>query len=139
MEQNNNHAVIWILGIIVIILGATTWWVMRDAAPITPEEEITGGSPSGIMELPAATAVRTALAARAGSTMEEIVIASAEPTEWPDACLGLPTEGEMCAQVITSGFRVVAQVFGREYVYRTNADGSVVRLESERDDVSEKG
>jgi len=129
---------LWVVGVIVVLLGVTTWWVMRDT--ITPaQEEITGGNPSGIMELPAATAVRNALAVRAGSTMEEIVIASAEPTEWPDACLGLPSEGEMCAQVITPGYRVIAQVFGREYVYRTNADGSVVRLESERDDVSQKG
>lgn len=139
MEQNSKPIVLWVIGIIVVILGVTTWWVMRDTAPTTPEEEITGGNPSGIMELPAATAVRNELAARAGSIMEEIVIASADPMEWPDACLGLPAEGEMCAQVVTPGFRVIAQVFGREYVYRTNSDGSVVRLESERDDVSQKG
>lgn len=129
----------WILGAIVVILGVTTWWVMRDATPAAPGEELTGGNPAGIMELPAATAVRNAVAERAGSTMEEVVIASADPMEWPDACLGLPQEGEMCAQVVTPGFRVIAQVFGREYVYRTNSDGSVLRLEVERDDVSQKG
>ena len=45
----------------------------------------------------------------------------------PGACLGIPNEGEMCAEVITPGFNVTVQVSETQYVYRVNDSGTVVR------------
>jgi len=53
-----------------------------------------------------------------------------EPQDWPDACLGLAEEDEVCAQVITPGWRVVLAAEGQEYVFRTDANGAIVRRES---------
>jgi len=36
--------------------------------------------------------------------LEQVIVASYEPAEWPDSCLGLPGSQEMCLQVITPGY-----------------------------------
>ena len=81
-------------------------------------------------DLPAAAvAARQALAAELGVEAEAIAVASSEEREWPNACLGLPAEGEMCAEVITPGYLVVLNAEGETYRARTNRDGSAVRFE----------
>ncbi len=77
-------------------------------------------------------AARADLAARLQVDPLSLQRVAVTPTDWPDACLGLPAPGETCAAVVTSGYRVVVMADGVEYAYRTNADGSVARLERER-------
>ena len=97
----------------------------------TPEPTATPQPPP---ELPqAALAARQALSASLEVPVEEIEIVAYERREWPDACLGLAREGEMCAQVITPGWRVVLSVQGKQYVFRTDEDGQVVRPEDPGD------
>ena len=54
-------------------------------------------------------------------------LVSAEPVDWPDACMGIQTPGVMCAQVITPGYKVVLSANGLEYEFHTNESGDVVR------------
>ncbi|MEX1019907.1 MAG: hypothetical protein WDZ49_09630 [Litorilinea sp.] len=65
---------------------------------------------------------------------DAISIAAVEAIEWPDACLGVPNPAELCAQMITPGYRVVLEVtLGdtvAEYVYHTDATGNSIRLAS---------
>ena len=56
-------------------------------------------------------------------------IKSSESKNWPDSCLGLAQEGQMCAQVITPGWRVVVESGQKSWVYRTNQNGRMVLLE----------
>lgn len=60
-------------------------------------------------------------------SVEDIQIEETEQVEWPDACLGLPEEGEACAQVITPGWRAVVQAEGNRYELRSDETGNVVR------------
>lgn len=78
----------------------------------------------------AVIAAEQALSEDLGVSVDEIDIVSYRPEEWPDACLGLAEEGEMCAQVITPGWRVVLSAGGEEYVFRTDENGEAVRRES---------
>ena len=81
-------------------------------------------------ELPeAAEAARRQLATTLGIDISQIQVVSTEPMEWPDACLGLPGQGETCAQVVTPGFEVTMEVNGQEYVFRTDDLGNVIRSE----------
>ncbi len=57
----------------------------------------------------------------------DIQILSAEPMEWPDACLGLPAQGETCAQVVTPGYLVTLEVNGTQYEFHTDQTGMQVR------------
>ncbi len=76
----------------------------------------------------AALAAQQVLAAQLGLFPEEIKIIAVEKNDWPDACLGVAVAGQMCAQVITPGFRVVLEANGKRYEYHTDTTGSAVRL-----------
>jgi uncharacterized protein len=58
-----------------------------------------------------------------------IQLVSSEPTTWPDACLGVSAAGEVCASVLTDGYKVVLSVGDKQYIVHSNADGSVIRME----------
>ena len=73
-------------------------------------------------------AAKEDMARRLQTSVDEIEVVSVEPKEWPDACLGLGEENEVCAQVITPGFEVVLKVGESQFFYRTNQDGTHVRF-----------
>src|SRR5262245_35318492 len=58
---------------------------------------------------------RELLAGQLGTAEARVVVQSAEPAQWPDASLGCPEKGMQYAQVLTSGYRVLATIGGREY------------------------
>lgn len=60
----------------------------------------------------------------------QLRIVKAEQREWSNGCLGLPEPGRACTQVIVSGWRVTVEGGRETYIYRTNASGSLVKLEN---------
>ena len=95
------------------------------APTATPEEEATAES-----QYPAAVdAARQQLASDLGVEADAITVASFDAREWPNACLGLAQEGQMCAEVITPGYLVILNAEGQTYRARSNQDGSVVAFE----------
>jgi len=64
-----------------------------------------------------------------GVSAENIQIEKVEKMDWPNSCLGLPGADEVCAEAITPGWRLVFNVTGREYRYRVDATGTVIRQE----------
>ncbi|MBE2214195.1 MAG: hypothetical protein IAE82_10020 [Opitutaceae bacterium] len=79
---------------------------------------------------PAAAPVVARLAAQLLLEPEAIVVASVETAQWPDACLGLPAEGEICAMAVTPGFAVTLVVGIDRYEFRTDATGEKIRVSS---------
>jgi hypothetical protein len=77
-----------------------------------------------------AMVVRQMLMQQLQADFDEIEIVEIEEMEWPDGCLGLPATNEMCIMMITPGYRIVLEVNGDEYVYRTDQQGLVIRLEA---------
>jgi len=98
--------------------------VTRDADPPTATDGDGDALPPA-----AAIAAQEALSASSGASIHEIRVRSYERAEWPSACLGLSREDEMCAMVVTPGWRVVLELEGDTYVYRTDMDGTVIRRE----------
>lgn len=60
--------------------------------------------------------------------IDTIKLVSAQEIDWPDACLGIQQSDVMCAQVITTGYKVILEANGKQYEYHTNKSGSTVRL-----------
>jgi hypothetical protein len=64
------------------------------------------------------------LAKRLGGTEDQLGISqTVEQVEWPDACLGASSTDQMCAQVITPGYKVTFEVSkqgGKKYLYHTD-------------------
>lgn len=77
---------------------------------------------------PAVAAAIEALAARLSVDPGAIEVATFEPVDWPDACLGVPRDGELCAESVTPGWRVDLVIDGREHEAHTDLLGSEVRL-----------
>jgi hypothetical protein len=76
-------------------------------------------------------AARKDLALQLGVSEDMIVIMESRHVAWPNGCLGLPKQNEMCTEAIVSGYTVVLREDGRDYHYRTSKDGLIVRREAE--------
>ncbi len=75
------------------------------------------------------SAVQTAksdLSARLGVAKSEIKEGSVDEVDFPDMSLGAAVEGEMSAQMISSGWRINLDANGKNYEYR--ADKYQLRL-----------
>jgi len=82
-----------------------------------------------LLALPQVDLAREAFADEAGLNASEIVVISVAEQQWPDACLGLAGQGEICAAVVTPGYEiVVGAAEGGAATYRTD-QGAQVRLE----------
>lgn len=65
-----------------------------------------------------------------GVPAESIQLENIAKMDWPNSCLGLPSEGdEVCAQVITPGWLLTFNINDQEYKYRVDSTGTVVRQE----------
>lgn len=77
---------------------------------------------------------RDALAQRLGLELASIQVYAITPQNWPDACFGLAAPGEVCAQAITPGFRIVLSAAGRLHEYRADQRGESLRYAGRIDD-----
>ena len=66
------------------------------------------------------------LSERSGVSEDEIETVSVNEKEFPDMSLGAPTEDEMSAQMISSGWEIKLSADGKKYDYR--ADKYQLRL-----------
>lgn len=96
--------------------------------PSNPEPTTTPGI---FMPLPADQrafeAVRSALGQQLGVDPLTITLVKVEPVDWPDSCLGLPAEAEMCAQMITPGFRVTVRQGDKVFEFHTDQSAQNLR------------
>ena len=65
-----------------------------------------------------------------GVPLESIQLQNIEKMDWPNSCLGLPSEGDqVCAEVVTPGWLLTFNINDQEYQYRVDSTGTVVRQE----------
>lgn len=70
------------------------------------------------------------LAQRLGLSADEIEVQSVEPTEFPDASLGVPEPGKSYAQVVTPGYIIELSADGETYRYHAG-NGRIVAVPDE--------
>jgi len=91
-------------------------------------DPITGSAPPEDEPYPpGVTAAIGALARGLGIDPGSVDVLHYEAVDWPDACLGLPTPGEACAEVATPGWQVVLSAQGTEVEVHTDLVGAVAR------------
>lgn len=93
-----------------------------DAAPTLAATSANPLPPATVLD------VREKVGEQFGVLGADIGVVDYEQVEWPDACLGLADEGEMCAQVITPGWRMVFNVNGQELEFHTDETGENIRI-----------
>jgi hypothetical protein len=77
-------------------------------------------------------AIRQDLTKQLEAPPQPLNVVQATPRNWPDTCLGLAQAGEFCGQQIISGWRVVVSAGDQTWVYRSDANGKLLRLESQQ-------
>ena len=97
----------------------------KSKATPPPESSVTGSSTtSSAAREKAFKAAVSQLAHDVHAPKDSIAGVSQEEVSWPDSCLGCPKPGEMCAQVLTPGFRVVLRIGDATYEYHTDLGGT---------------
>jgi hypothetical protein len=99
-------------------------------APLNPELVINTGDVTKTLPPQVDTKVRETVAKETGVIAKDIKIVEARQQNWPDTCLGLATTDEICGQMLVPGWRVLVSDGRQTWVYRTDIQGRMIRLES---------
>lgn len=76
-------------------------------------------------------AVRQDLSRRTGVAPGRLRITEYSRQTWPDGCLGLAQPDQICTQALVEGWRVVVSDGNKTWVYRSNTNGTTLRLEGQ--------
>ena len=116
------------LGISPVLLNCAV------AAPdnIATAQEVSENQGDRSSRLPAAVAaaVRQELSRQAKVPTTKLKITESSQETWSDGCLGLPQPDELCTQALVEGWRITLSDGCKTWVYRSDRQGQVVRLES---------
>ncbi|MEM1168544.1 MAG: hypothetical protein AAGJ08_05540 [Cyanobacteria bacterium P01_H01_bin.35] len=77
-------------------------------------------------------AVRKDLSSQIGIAPETIKVNEVSQETWPNTCLGLPKNDELCGQRLVEGWRLVLSDGEHEWVYRTDNGGKLMRVEPKK-------
>ncbi|MBA2747679.1 MAG: hypothetical protein H0U45_02805 [Tatlockia sp.] len=77
-----------------------------------------------------ASAVITEVSKQTGISTKNLKITEYSRQTWSNGCLGVSKPGEICTQALVEGWRVVVSGNKRTWVYRSNRNGQILRLES---------
>jgi hypothetical protein len=73
--------------------------------------------------------VQNEISQNLGVAVETVKITQVEKMDWPDGCLGLPQGDEVCTEAITPGWLLTFNIDGKDYKYRVDKTGTVIRQE----------
>lgn len=86
----------------------------------------------------AVQAAQKAIAEQLGVEPHKVEVLQYENIDWPDACLGIQNSEQICAQVITPGYRVILQIENQVYEFHTDGSGDqVVEMKSTEEEIQE--
>lgn len=119
---------VWALGRVIVAYDGTDGGTILLLSGLLGDPLTSGTAEAAGPYPPAVTAAIDALAAALNVDPGTILVLTYEPAEWPDACLGVPSSGEACAQVTTPGWRVTLQAAGETHPVHTDDLGLAVRF-----------
>lgn len=123
-------------GIVVLVILGVGVLLLNNSISKQKEQSrssVDNAPPGSIHNLPvpeAVAAVRAHVAREMNAEESTVIVITAYKKEWGNSCLGLSAKDEMCAEIITPGYEVTVQVQNKQFVYRTNADGTTLRKKS---------
>lgn len=104
---------------------ASTTTILPTTSQVTP---ITLPTPTETLsqEPQAAQSALQALATALNITPSDISLDSVDKMTWKDACFGVQIPGEVCAQGVITGYKILLSANGQSYEYHSNQDGSIL-------------
>lgn len=122
-----DRANLWATGRIIVVYAGTDGGTILLLSGLLGDSMTVKGSQPDEPYPPAVVEAIRVVAEKAGVPPQQIEVERFEEVDWPDSCLGLATADEMCAQVITPGYRVILNADGNRYEVHTDALGANVR------------
>ena len=92
-------------------------------AQASPNNSRPSGLPGSV-----ANAVRQDLSRKVKIPASKLKITQYSQKTWPDGCLGIPSN-EFCTRALVEGWRITLSNGNQTWVYRTDNQGKVIRLE----------
>ncbi len=96
---------------------------VESGTPLSPSPGASSPTPADDGLARAQKLAMADLATRLKVDVEQLEVVQAERVTWPDTSLGCPEEGQMYAQVLVEGYRVLLGHDERLYAYHAGADG----------------
>jgi hypothetical protein len=101
-----------------------------EGATLTPSAA-PSASPSATMPATPTAELVANLKARVsqefGIAETQLQVQESQAIDWPDSCLGAAQPEELCAQMITSGYRIVLTSGVQQFEFHTDRNGRAVR------------
>lgn len=122
-----------VIGLALIVGGSFSLFyspsdqILSDFDAVTSADDAPPGSIHNLPVPKAVAAVRAKVAADLGVREGLVIVMTAYEKTWSNGCLDLEKPGEACAEALVQGYEVTAQAQGKELIYRTNSDGTVLR------------
>lgn len=116
----------WILALVLVglVLTACSPGATSTAIPTEVIATVTSSLPPDV-----ALNVQNQVSEILKVSAQDLKLESIEPKDWPNGCLGLPQEAEVCTEAITPGWLLVFTANGQQYRFRIDQTGTVVRQE----------
>lgn len=102
---------------------STTNAIPANATIVTPINVATSQVDSNLID-----AIHDYLKEKHQINSDDFKLKSIENVSWADACLGVSKPGQLCAQVITPGFKVIFENQQRQLIVNTDATGRRIIL-----------
>ena len=99
------------------------------AQSISPSKPYLVAAEDNTLPIEVQSAVLEAAAGQTSRAVASLKILSSQRKNWPDSCLGFTQPGEVCGQAVTPGWQIVVTDGLRNWTYRTNDAGDLVKLE----------
>lgn len=123
---------------VALVQKATAVTQKNSSLNMTPKGELISDHGRGSddrstsSQLPArvAKAVIVDLSKQTGISVGQLQVTQYSRQTWSNGCLGLAKPGEICTQAVVEGWRVVVSNGQRNWVYRSDRNGRVLRLEA---------
>jgi hypothetical protein len=74
-------------------------------------------------------AIKKDITNRFNINQNKIEVKESHQKTWFDGCLELAKPDEFCTQALVEGWRIILQNNDKTWIYRTNNNGSIIRLE----------
>ncbi len=125
--------------VVLVISGTAAWFLYFSPAnfkspavqkPVTIEDlnlTPTAGqattAPKNALE-----AVKQLAAQQFNVPQSQLTVVSENKKDWPDSCFGLNVGDKSCTKNVTPGYEITIKSNGDQIIYRTNSDGSSIRI-----------
>ena len=101
----------------------------QSSSILTSDRSLQIVSEDSALPIEVQSAVIEAAAQQTSRTVAALKILSSQPKNWSNNCLGFTEPGKVCAQAVTPGWQVVVTDGLRNWTYRTNDSGDLIKLE----------